>query len=176
MPLAGEVEIDAMDQNAGPKGVSLEDGEQVPRRRANNRRGRGTMETDRPPIVGLVERGGCMRLRVLENGQKKTIEPVIQELVQAGSRVYTDEYSIYNDLPLWSYRHGTVNHRAGEYAHGRVHCNTIEGIWSLVRHWLRVDRGVSKMYLKYYVAIIEFFYNLKRISRPPLAALFQVLC
>jgi transposase len=74
------------------------------------------------------------------------------------------------------YGHLTVNHGEGEYARGEIHCNTIEGIWSIVRQWLRAHRGVSKKWLKYYVAIIEFFYNLKHAPGSSLAVLFQAIC
>lgn len=67
--LLGHVEIDEMYQNAGDKGV--EQTERAPRRRANDRRGRGTMEPDRPPIVGFVQRGGFLRLKVTANVPKK---------------------------------------------------------------------------------------------------------
>lgn len=172
--LFGYVEIDEAYQNAGEKGV--EQTEREPRRRANNRRGRGTMETDRPPLMGIIQRGGLLRLQVMENVQKTTIEPFIQQTIQEGSTIYTDEYNIYNGLTMLGYTHDTVNHSAGEYARGEVHCNTIEGIWSLVRQWLRSHRGVSKKFLKYYVAITEFFYNVKRVADPPLAFLFQTIC
>lgn len=172
--LLGHVEIDEAYQNAGEKGV--EQTAREPRRRANDQRGRGTMETDRPPILGMVQRGGFLRLHVLDNVQKKTIEPIIQKEILAGSTIFTDEYNIYNGLTGLGYQHDTVNHSTGEYARGVVHCNTIEGIWSLVRHWLRAHRGVAKKFLKYYVAIVEFFYNLKRVTEPPLAFFFQTIC
>lgn len=52
-----------------------------------------------------------------------------------------------------------VNHSEGEYAHGSVHCNTAEGIWSFLRPYLRTFRGVSKVYLPLYIAAFEFRYN-----------------
>ena len=35
---------------------------------------------------------------MLPNVQRVTIEPLIQQTIQVGSRVYTDEYDIYNHL------------------------------------------------------------------------------
>ena len=52
-----EVEVDEVYQNSGHKGPTDDDDDlSPPRSRANKRRGRGTMATDRPPIVGLVGR------------------------------------------------------------------------------------------------------------------------
>ena len=73
-------------------------------------------------------------MRMLENVQQKTIEPVIRAGVAEGTRFYTDEYDIYARLPAWGYDHRTVCHSRGEYARDEdgdgfreVHVNTIEG-------------------------------------------------
>ncbi len=69
--LLGHVEIDELYQNAGEKGV--EQTEREPCCRANDRRGRGTMDTDRPPIMGFIQRDGILRLVVTDNVQKKLL-------------------------------------------------------------------------------------------------------
>jgi len=45
-----------------------------------------------------------------------------------------------------------------------IHCNTLEGLWADVRNFLRRFKGVHKKYLAGYVAICEFWRNLKRIT------------
>lgn len=45
-----------------------------------------------------------------------------------------------------------------------VHTNTIEGVWTTVRNFIRPFRGVHKKCLAGYVAICEFRINLKRIT------------
>lgn len=42
--------------------------------------------------------------------------------------------------------------------------NTIEGLWTSLRNFLRGFRGVHKKYLAGYVAMCEFAINLKRIT------------
>jgi transposase len=39
--------------------------------------GRGTLEKDKPPILGLIQRGGQVVLHMLANVRQKTIEPII---------------------------------------------------------------------------------------------------
>ena len=51
------------------------------------------------------------------------------------------------------------------------HTNRAEGMWSGLRHFLRLFRGVHKAYLDGYVAIYEFRVNLNVISPPFIAAL-----
>lgn len=55
-----------------------------------------------------------------------------------------------------------------------VHTNTTEGMWTVVRTFLRPFRGVHKRYLSGYIALCEFGINLKRISPAFLSALVRV--
>jgi transposase-like protein len=71
--------------------------------------GRGTQEKDKPPVLGLIQRGGQAVLQMLPNVQQATIKPVIQDAVAPGALVHTDEYDIYARLPTWGYRHKTVS-------------------------------------------------------------------
>ncbi len=47
------------------------------RRRLAGAPGRGTLEKDKPPILGLIQRGGQVVLRMLANVQQRTIKPII---------------------------------------------------------------------------------------------------
>jgi transposase-like protein len=140
--------------NAG--GLELE---RPPRRRGLKKRGRGTWDSDKLPIFGLLRRNGEVRLFVLRNVRTKTIRPIVKQMVRRGARVYTDSYCIYHFLDEEGYQHATVNHSAGEYARGEVHCNTMECTWSWLRQMVRTYRGISKVYLPLYVAQFEFFHN-----------------
>mgnify|MGYP006429859499 CR=1 FL=1 len=51
--------------------------------------------------------------------------------------------------------------------------NTIEGLWTTLRNFLRPFRGVHKKHLAGYVAICEFAINLKRITPAFIAALVR---
>ncbi len=64
----------------------------------------------------MIQRGGQMVLRVLENVKQVTIRPIIEQFVKPGTLVNTDEYDIYGQLPEWGYGHKTVCHSHGEYA------------------------------------------------------------
>lgn len=147
-----------------------------PRRRANNRRGRGTYANDRPPIVGTIGReSGQVRLRVAFDTTGETLRLHVHRFTQADAHLYTDENQSYNHLLR---THSTVCHSNHEYARDddgdgirEVHCNTIEGMWTDVRNFLRPFKGVHKKYLAGYVAIAEFKRNLKRISPDFIASL-----
>ena len=55
-----------------------------------------------------------------------------------------------------------------------VHDNTLEGIWTGLRNYLRMFRGVNKTYLAQYVAVFLWSYNIKRVTDEFLRALLGV--
>src|SRR3954453_11179086 len=160
-----------MYQNAGVKGVPHEDPEDPPRRRANKIRGHGTMENDRPPVVGIVGReSGMVRLEVVEHADQKTLEPLVVNMTKPGTMVYTDEWNGYNRLPELGRGHATVCHTPGKREWARdddgdgvreVHINTAEGLWTGLRNFLRIFRGVNKSFLGQYVPMFEWAINMK---------------
>ena len=61
-------------------------------------------------MLGMIQRGGEVVVRMLHNVKIKTIEPLLRSTILPGSRVNTDEYGIYQRLKLWGYEHRTVCH------------------------------------------------------------------
>jgi len=172
-------EADEMFQNAGEKGTRHPDPDDPPRRRANKRRGIGTMENDRPPVAGIVGReSGQARLTVCDCTKQATIQPLVEDAVLSGSVLNTDESSAYEGISGTGRTHVAVCHSAGERARDddgggvrEVHDNTMEGMWTGLRNFLRPFRGVHKKYLKLYVVMFEWEYNLKRVTHDFLRAL-----
>ena len=164
--LRGKVEFDEVYIIGGLKGqagkLALE---RAPRKRGYRCPGRGNWDSDKVPILGLVDRQGHIYLVPCANVQSETIQPLIEYLTDKGATIYTDEYNIYNFLLRVGYQHQTVNHSKKEYARGQVHVNTVEGLWSLLRDHLRIHRGVSKLYLPLYVMRFEFLTNRRNQRR-----------
>jgi transposase-like protein len=134
--LSGDVEFDELYVVAGHKGnpeAVRAKGRKGRCNRLKGGRGRGTLAKEKPPIFGMIERGGQVVIRMLANVQHATIHPLIEKTVAKGSTVYTDEYRIYARLPGLGYGHQTVCHGRGEYARDEdgdgfceVHVNTLE--------------------------------------------------
>ena len=130
----------------------------------------------------MIQRGGDLAIRMLANVQQTTIEPIIKATVTVGTLIYTDEYGIYNALEDWGFTHKTVCHSAGEYARDEdgdgfheIHVNTIEGVWSLLRSWLRPHRGISQEKLPIYLGFFEFMHNVRRRGKALLASLLKTV-
>ena len=101
MTLSNEVECDEAYVIAGHKGqpeVVKNKGRKGRRRRLKGKGGRGTLEKERPPVFGMIQRGGQVVINLLANVKQKTIEPFIKDTIDPGTLVYTDEYSIYARL------------------------------------------------------------------------------
>jgi len=64
----------------------------------------------------MIQRGGRLVMRVLDNVRQVTIQPIIEKFIKPGTLVNTDEYDIYGRLTDWGYEHKTVCHGRGEYA------------------------------------------------------------
>ena len=130
----------------------------------------------------MIEREGSVVIRMLENVQQQTIQPLVKATIEPGSLIYTDEYAIYDALPQWGYDHKHVCHGAGEYARDEdgdgfceVHVNTMEGFWSLLRSWLRPHRGISQEKLPLYLGFFEFVHNARRRGKALLGLLLETL-
>jgi transposase len=183
--LSNEVECNEADVIAGHKGqpeVVKNKGRKGLRRRLKGKGGRGTLEKERPPVFGMIQRGGQVVIKLMANVKHKTIEPFIKETISLGTRVYTDEYSIYTRLCAWGYDHKRVNHGRGEYARDEdgdgfceVHVNTMESLWSLLRSWLRPHRGISQEKLPLYLGCFEFVHNVRKRGKALLHALIELL-
>ncbi|KXA91293.1 hypothetical protein AKJ57_01765 [candidate division MSBL1 archaeon SCGC-AAA259A05] len=158
--LEDKVEIDETYVPVGRKGSKTED--RPPRERGLKLRGRGTYEKDEPPIVGSVQRGGKVVLREARKLGNKFVRTLLGDHTEKGSKVYHDDFSIYNYLP--GYDDVTLNHSEGEYVDGEAHTNTIEGVFSLLKSWLRNFRGVRKDNLWKYLKIFEFDFNLREYN------------
>jgi transposase len=157
----------------GKKGVPHDDPDDPPRRRGNQAKGHGTWETDRPPVPGVVGRES--RRVGLRVGRRSTSAELVNATVlpatEPGALVYTDAWNGYNPLGRSGRGHATVHHNRGEFARDddgdgvrEVHCNTLEGLWTGLRNFLRPFRGVNKVYLEQYVIIFEWAYNLKTVT------------
>src|SRR3954464_10381150 len=78
--LSGDVEFDELYVVAGHKGnpeAVRAKGREGRRNRLKG--GRGTLEKEKPPIFGMIERGGQVVIRMLANVQQATIHPTIEK-------------------------------------------------------------------------------------------------
>jgi len=143
-----------------------------PKEKWSGLRGVGNPESKKRPIVSLMERrhnGSSVRSFPVERVTLENIRPIMKEHVEVGTRIQTDEATVYHwihdDFP----DHDVVTHKKREYSryeNGRhVTTNTVEGFFGLVRrgvfgiyhHW---GRG----YLQQYLNEFDFRYNHRKVN------------
>lgn len=120
----------------------------------------GTGGTGKTIVVGAVKRKGNVIARVIEKADGETLTRFVHEVVSTKvSLVSTDDHSGYRYIDK-HFPHGMVHHKVGEYVHGNIHTQTIEGFWSLVKRGIvGTFHKVSKKYLPLYINEFEFRYN-----------------
>ena len=137
----------------------------------------GRSTKTKTPVFGMMERSTVINRKgevenisyvhafVVEDTNKGTLQPIIQQFVADGSRVVTDELNAYNGLGGLNYVHAVVNHGSEEYANGDVFTNSIEGFWS---HFRRMITGcyhdVSDEHLQLYIDEAVYRWNTRKAS------------
>ena len=137
----------------------------------------GRSTKTKTPVFGMMERSTIVNAKgrvenisyvhafVVENTNRVTLQPIIQQFVEEGSRVITDELNAYNGLAALGYTHAIVNHGSEEYANGDIFTNSIEGFWS---HFRRMITGcyhdVSDEHLQSYIDEAVYRWNTRKMS------------
>ena len=122
------------------------------------KRGRGS--ENKTPVVGLVQRQGKIKAFVVSDTKSSTVLPIVNTIIEKGSKVFTDEYPVYDRLTRMGYDHKRVTHSKGIYVNGEAHTNTIEGFWSTAKNGIKgVFHSVSPKYLQGYMNEYAFRYN-----------------
>lgn len=95
------------------------------------RRITGRGPTDKTIVLGILERGGVVKTKVVKDRKKRTLHREVQATVMAGSALYSDNLASYDGLDR-EYAHQTIDH-AVKYVGGLVHTNGMENFWSLLK-------------------------------------------
>jgi len=120
--------------------------------------GKGGGTSSKVGVQGFLERGGKVKAKVIKNTRRETLIPNIQEHVETGSHVMTDEFRSYFGLQA-EYVHSVINH-AEEYVNGQIHTNGIENFWALLKRGLGGTYiAVEPFHLFRYVDEQAFRYN-----------------
>lgn len=129
------------------------------------KRGRGA--AGKIVVVGVKQRQGPVKTKVVPDAKTRTIEPFVRENVRQGSAVHTDEWWAYRKLGSRGYEHHSINHGLREWVRGDIHTNSIEGYWSQLKRSIHGTHiHVSVKHLPKYLAEFDFRHNVRK--RPDL--------
>ena len=100
-------------------------------------RTQGRSTKTKTPVFGMMQRSTFINKNdeedsisyvhafVVEKTDKATLQPIIEQFIEKGSRIITDELSAYKGLNQLGYAHAIVVHGAEEYANGDIFTNSI---------------------------------------------------
>ncbi len=102
----------------------------MPRTKREKLNGRGA--SGKAIIVGVKDRTTKQVVaQVVTSTDRQTLQGFVEDQVEKGATVYTDEHSGYQGLQ--GYNHQSVKHSVGEYVRDMAHTNGIESFWSMLK-------------------------------------------
>jgi transposase-like protein len=132
---------------------------------AAGKTGRGTVKV---PVVGIVQRDGDVRFRMMQRITAANIGKFVVENADLTCRLITDDLNTYKPIGrAFSGGHEIVTHSAGEYVRPGtdVHSNTIEGVFSLIRRGVMgTFHSISRKHLPNYLNEFQFRWNTRKMN------------
>lgn len=133
-----------------------------PRTKGTSRRGRGTSKT---PVFAAVQRGGRIHRRVVTDVSHNTLRAAMKEVIDPRAQIMSDEFGPYQGIGKEFLLHETVNHGDKEYARGRVHVNTAESSFAIIKRGIHgIYHSVSREYLHRYLWQFDFVWNGRKLN------------
>jgi transposase len=147
-PLKGEVEVDETSWGGRP------------RRKFKTRSESAHFRESKPTVLGMVERGGQVRLRVIAARRGEPLSGAVRANVNPQSIIFTDDWRPYRQVGREFAGHRIINHSAGAYVVGDIHTNTIEGFFGNMKTGMRgAYKTVSRKWLQSYLDEYTWRYN-----------------
>jgi transposase-like protein len=136
-----------------------------PRYQGISKRGRGT---EKIPVVGIVQRDGDVRFRMMERLTAARLSEFIAENADLTCRIITDDLNLYNTVgKKFDGGHKVVHHGRREYVKKGtdIHSNTVEGVFSLIRRGVMgTFHSVSRKHLPNYLNEFQFRWNTRKLN------------
>jgi transposase-like protein len=112
-------------------------------------------------VLGAIERGGKIRLKVDKRADRETLHAFIKAMASPQAEcIMTDELPAYEGIADEDTRHETVKHSEEEWVRGDVHTNTVENAWSLFKRSIVGSyHQISAKHLDRYLDEFEFRFN-----------------
>ena len=118
-------------------------------------------------VIGAVERDGGVIAKVVPRGLDgaKAQQFIDSVVAPDASMVVTDAHQTFKALRGYP-QHEMINHFRGEFRRGKIHTNTIEGVWAQLKRQINgTHHWVSPKHLQQYVS--EMAWRMSRREMTP---------
>jgi transposase-like protein len=152
--LSGEVEVD--ETYIGGKARFMHKD-----KREAKIQGRGSV--GKVAVMGLLERNGEIRTKVIPDAKQETLYAEIDTHVEKGAEIFTDQHGGYSGLEA-EYIHNVINH-AERYVDGNVHTCNIDNYWALLKRSIKGTYvSVEPFHLFRYLDEQAFRFNERKVK------------
>jgi transposase len=149
-PLDGDVEVDETYYGGKPRAYQSR----------TVRRSRVATTWKKETVLGLVERGGRIKVAHLPDAGGAKIKGQIYSHVLPSAMIFTDQWPLYLGLDKQYRGHRRINHAKRIYVDGDSHTQTVEGFFGLFKNGVRgVYHAVSAKWLQGYLNEYAWRYN-----------------
>jgi len=149
-PLSGDVEVDETSWGGKPRAKL-------------DRRAAAAYRENKATVLGMVERGGKVRARVIASRRGPALSREVRANINPTSIIFTDDWQAYKPLRGEFLDHRIINHSAGLYVDGDTHTNTIEGFFGNLKTGMRgTYKKVSRRWLQSYLDEYTWRHNAQR--------------
>jgi transposase-like protein len=115
-------------------------------------------------VMGLLERHGEVRTKVVSDTKRESLHPEVLKHVEVGSTVFTDSLPSYDALKRSHYYHQVIDH-AECYVKGNIHTNGLENFWALFKRCIKGTHvSVEPFHLFRYLDAETFRYNNRKAT------------
>ena len=113
-------------------------------------------------VVGMKDRQtNRVRAAAIEHADQVTLHAFVNENIEPGTTIYTDDHRGYLGLD----NHESVKHSVGQYVEGKAHTNGIESFWAtLKRGYYGTYHKMSVKHLHRYVAEFAGRHNIRSLD------------
>ncbi len=123
----------------------------------------GTGGSGKVAVMGLLERDGKVRAKVINDATQLTLHVEVRSNVEPGADLFTDGWKGYSGLKA-DYIHQVIDH-AEKYVDGQIHTNGIDNFWSLLKRSIKGTYvSVEPFHLFRYLDEQTFRFNNRKVK------------